>query len=107
MSTAPAPSPARDEVRGVVPKLVDHSAAQLDGAKQALDAAATKADRKLPGWYVDLASNKVAVLSPPLVLSALPSASGRTACSRLPSTSLDVTLPLSRSTAITASPCAI
>ncbi len=50
---------------GAVPKLVDHSAAQLDGAKQALDAAATKADRKLPGWYVDLASNKVAVQALP------------------------------------------
>jgi streptogrisin C len=50
---------------GAVPKLVDHSAAQLDGAKQALDAAATKADRKLPGWYVDLAANKVAVQALP------------------------------------------
>jgi streptogrisin C len=50
---------------GAVPKLVDHSAAQLDGAKKALDAAATKADRKLPGWYVDLAANKVAVQALP------------------------------------------
>jgi streptogrisin C len=46
---------------GAVPKIVDHSVAELDGAKQALDATATKADRDLPGWYVDVAANKVAV----------------------------------------------
>jgi streptogrisin C len=56
-----------DQVRaaGAVPKLVTRSAAQLDAAKQALDKAATKADRSLPGWYVDLAANKVAVQALP------------------------------------------
>ena len=56
-----------DQVRaaGAVPKLVARSAAQLDAAKQALDKAATKADRKLPGWFVDLAANKVAVQALP------------------------------------------
>jgi streptogrisin C len=50
---------------GAVPKLVEHSVAQLDGAKRALDATATRADRRLPGWYVDLAANKVAVQALP------------------------------------------
>ena len=56
-----------DTVRaaGAVPKLVEHSVQQLDGAKRALDATATRADRKLPGWYVDLAANKVTVQALP------------------------------------------
>ena len=52
-----------DQVRaaGAQPKIVDRSVARLDAAKRALDEAATKADRALPGWYVDVAANKVAV----------------------------------------------
>jgi streptogrisin C len=52
-----------DKVRaaGATPKLVERSVAQLDAAKQALDAEATKADRDLPGWYVDVAANQVVV----------------------------------------------
>jgi streptogrisin C len=50
---------------GAVPKLVANSTQQLDGVKKALDAAATMADRELPGWYVDLAANKVAVQALP------------------------------------------
>jgi streptogrisin C len=52
-----------DRVRaaGAVPKLVERSVAELDGAKKALDAEATRADRKLPGWYVDVASNQVVI----------------------------------------------
>jgi streptogrisin C len=52
-----------DDVRaaGATPKLVEHSVASLDAAKQRLDKAATKADRALPGWYVDVAANKIAV----------------------------------------------
>ncbi|MEV6595321.1 S1 family peptidase [Actinoplanes sp. NPDC051346] len=44
---------------GAEPKLVKRSVAQLDAAKRALDATATKSDRALPGWYVDVASNQV------------------------------------------------
>ena len=50
---------------GAVPKLVERSVAQLDQAKRALDESAGRSDRKLPGWYVDVAANKV-------VLQALP-----------------------------------
>jgi streptogrisin C len=50
---------------GATPKIVEHSVAQLDSAKQALDKTATKADRSLPGWYVDVAANKVAVQALP------------------------------------------
>jgi streptogrisin C len=56
---------ARVRAQGAVPKLVERSAADLDAAKRALDRAATKADRALPGWYVDLAANKVAVQALP------------------------------------------
>jgi streptogrisin C len=56
---------AQVRAAGAVPKLVQRSAAQLDAAKQALDKAATKADRSLPGWFVDLAANKVAVQALP------------------------------------------
>jgi streptogrisin C len=56
---------AQVRATGAVPKLVTRSAAQLDAAKQALDKAATKADRSLPGWFVDLAANKVAVQALP------------------------------------------
>jgi streptogrisin C len=57
-----------DEVReaGAVPRVVERSLSELDGAKRALDTTATRADRKdLPGWYVDVAANQV-------VLQALP-----------------------------------
>ncbi|MEV4638446.1 S1 family peptidase [Actinoplanes sp. NPDC049548] len=56
-----------DDVRaaGAQPKLVQRSVAQLDAAKRALDAAATKSDRDLPGWYVDVASNQVVVQALP------------------------------------------
>ncbi|AGL20296.1 S1 family peptidase [Actinoplanes sp. N902-109] len=52
-----------DRVRaaGATPKLVTRSAGELDKAKKALDSTATKADRDLPGWYVDVAANKVVV----------------------------------------------
>jgi streptogrisin C len=56
---------AQVKAAGAVPKLVERSAAQLDAAKQALDKAATKSDRSLPGWFVDLAANKVAVQALP------------------------------------------
>jgi streptogrisin C len=57
---------------GATPHLVRYSVQQLDSAKQALDAVATTADRALPGWYVDVAANKVAV-------QALPGQSARAA----------------------------
>ncbi|MFI5931193.1 S1 family peptidase [Actinoplanes sp. NPDC051494] len=46
---------------GAQPKLVERSVAELDSAKKALDGTATKADSDLPGWYVDVAANKVVV----------------------------------------------
>jgi streptogrisin C len=56
---------AQVRAAGAVPQLVERSAAQLDAAKKALDKAATEADRSLPGWFVDLAANKVAVQALP------------------------------------------
>lgn len=50
---------------GAVPRLAERSVAELDGAKKALDAEATKADRDLPGWYVDVAANQVVVQALP------------------------------------------
>ncbi|MGW5052235.1 alpha-lytic protease prodomain-containing protein [Actinokineospora sp. NPDC004072] len=48
---------------GAVPKTVARSAAQLDAAKAKLDAKATSAPKSVPGWYVDITSNEVVVLS--------------------------------------------
>jgi streptogrisin C len=56
---------AQVRAAGATPKLVTRSVAQLDDAKKALDDAATKADRALPGWYVDVAANKVVVQALP------------------------------------------
>jgi streptogrisin C len=55
----------RVRAAGAVPQIVDRGAAQLDAAKQALDRAATRADRALPGWYVDVAANQVAIQALP------------------------------------------
>jgi streptogrisin C len=55
----------RVRAAGAVPKTVDRSVAQLDAAKRALDRAATRADRALPGWYVDVAANQVAIQALP------------------------------------------
>jgi streptogrisin C len=56
-----------DRVRaaGATPKLVERSVAELDAAKRALDAEAAKADRRLPGWYVDVAGNQVVIQALP------------------------------------------
>ncbi|GAB1642440.1 S1 family peptidase [Krasilnikovia sp. MM14-A1259] len=56
---------ARAQAAGANAKVVSRSASQLDTAKRALDAAATRADRALPGWYVDVATNKIAVQALP------------------------------------------
>ncbi|GGS42120.1 alpha-lytic protease prodomain-containing protein [Actinokineospora fastidiosa] len=48
---------------GAVPKTVARSAAQLDAAKAKLDAKATSAPKTVPGWYVDVTTNEVVVLS--------------------------------------------
>jgi streptogrisin C len=55
---------AADAVRetGATPKMVARSEQELDAAKQALD---ENADRALPGWYVDVASNQLVVLANP------------------------------------------
>jgi streptogrisin C len=55
----------RVRAAGAVPRIVDRSVARLDAAKQALDRAATRADRALPGWYVDVATNQVAIQALP------------------------------------------
>jgi streptogrisin C len=54
-----------DEVTatGATAKVFERSEQELASAKEALDAVATTSDRKLPGWYVDVASNKVVVLA--------------------------------------------
>ena len=56
-----------DEVAatGARPKMVEHSEQDLDAAKRRLDSSATRADRQLPGWYVDVAANTVVVLANP------------------------------------------
>jgi streptogrisin C len=51
------------DATGATAKVFDRSEQELAAAKDALDAAATKSDRALPGWYVDVASNKVVVLA--------------------------------------------
>ena len=54
------------QATGAVPKIVTRSVAQLDAAKKALDNVATKADTTaLPGWYVDVAANKVTIKALP------------------------------------------
>jgi streptogrisin C len=50
---------------GATPKVVERSVSELDSAKRALDATATKSDRSLPGWYVDVAANQVVVQALP------------------------------------------
>ncbi len=55
----------RVRAAGATPRLVERSVAELDSAKRALDAEATRADRKLPGWYVDVAANQVVVQALP------------------------------------------
>lgn len=55
------------EVRaaGAQAQLVARSEAQLDAVKARLDAAAAKAPKTVPGWYVDVATNTVIVLARP------------------------------------------
>src|SRR4051794_10795899 len=55
----------RVRAAGAVPKIVDRGVGQLDAVKRALDRAATRADRALPGWYVDVAANQVAIQALP------------------------------------------
>jgi streptogrisin C len=67
LTVAVTDADAAEEVSaaGATPKLVARSAQELDSAKNALDASAGGADRELPGWYVDVASNRVVVLANP------------------------------------------
>lgn len=48
---------------GATPRLVARSLTQLDAVKAKLDAAATKAPKTVPGWYVDVTTNQVVVLA--------------------------------------------
>jgi streptogrisin C len=54
-----------DEVRalGAVPKTVPHSQSELTALKERLDAEATTAPETVPGWYVDVTTNNVVVLT--------------------------------------------
>ncbi|GAA2994658.1 alpha-lytic protease prodomain-containing protein [Actinokineospora diospyrosa] len=54
-----------DQVRGLgaVPKVVSRSQAQLDAAKARLDDNSRKAPKTVPGWYVDVNTNAVVVLT--------------------------------------------
>ncbi len=56
---------AADEVRkaGATPKKVARSERQLDEVKAALDRNSAGSDQKLPGWYVDVADNRVVILA--------------------------------------------
>jgi streptogrisin C len=56
------PSRAR-EVRaaGAVPRVVRHSAAELDAMKSRLDASTASAPRSVTGWHVDVTTNSVVV----------------------------------------------
>ncbi|GAA0800743.1 S1 family peptidase [Spirilliplanes yamanashiensis] len=67
LNVAVTDAAAADEVRqaGATPKLVDRSEHELDRVKAALDGNATRADRDLPGWYVDPATNAVVILAAP------------------------------------------
>ncbi|MCK2220324.1 alpha-lytic protease prodomain-containing protein [Actinomadura sp. ATCC 31491] len=62
---------------GVEPRVVTRSLARLDQVKAALDAAAARAPRTAPVWYVDVVANTVVVLtSTPAKASAWVRASG-------------------------------
>jgi streptogrisin C len=67
LNVAVTDSAMADEVAatGARPKLVEHSEQDLDAAKRRLDDNATRADRQLPGWYVDVADNTLVVLANP------------------------------------------
>jgi streptogrisin C len=67
LNVAVTDAAAADEVSraGATPKMVERSARELDSAKRALDDSASKSDRGLPGWYVDVTSNKVVVQANP------------------------------------------
>ncbi|GLZ37734.1 alpha-lytic protease prodomain-containing protein [Actinokineospora sp. NBRC 105648] len=56
-----------DQVRalGAVPKTVGRSQAQLDALKGKLDSTSVKAPKSVPGWYVDVNTNAVVVLTKP------------------------------------------
>ncbi|ANZ40006.1 serine protease [Lentzea guizhouensis] len=49
--------------RGAVATTAKHSASTLDSVKTRLDAKATTAPDTVPGWYVDVRTNKVTVLA--------------------------------------------
>ena len=50
---------------GAEPKMVERSERELNVAKLALDESASGTDRDLPGWYVDVTTNKVVVQANP------------------------------------------
>ncbi|MGV9302886.1 MULTISPECIES: alpha-lytic protease prodomain-containing protein [unclassified Nonomuraea] len=54
---------AQRRLSGARLKVVTHSLAQLDAAKEALDKAAAGAPKTAPVWYVDVRSNSVVILS--------------------------------------------
>ncbi|MCW2640579.1 MAG: Streptogrisin-C [Dactylosporangium sp.] len=60
------------EVRaaGATPKIVTHSESQLDATKSTLDSKTAGAPASVSGWYVDVATNSVVVLSSPAGLDA-------------------------------------
>jgi streptogrisin C len=60
------------EVRaaGATPKVVAHSESQLDSTKSTLDSKTTGAPASVSGWYIDVATNSVVVLSAPAGIDA-------------------------------------
>ncbi|GAA2650607.1 S1 family peptidase [Nonomuraea recticatena] len=56
-------NPSQRRVSGAELRVVAHSLAKLDAAKEALDKAADKAPKTAPVWYVDVPTNSVVILS--------------------------------------------
>lgn len=48
---------------GAVPKSVPRSLAQLEALKDRLDAKAARAPKSVPGWYVDVTTNQLVILT--------------------------------------------
>jgi len=48
---------------GAVPKSVPRSLAQLEAFKNKLDATASRAPKTVPGWYIDVTSNQLVILT--------------------------------------------
>jgi streptogrisin C len=77
VATTDASESASITAAGAQPKVVDHSLAVLNAAKNALDRSAPNAPASTPVWYVDVRTNRVVLLSSqPAQAQAFVTASG-------------------------------